>query len=77
MFNANLLYSAYASEVLPMALRVYFTSWTNMCFIIGQLLAAGVLRACLSRDDQWGYRIPFAIQVRQNFASAIITLICS
>lgn len=55
---------AYASEVLPMALRVYFTSWTNMCFIIGQLIAAGVLRACLSRDDQWGYRIPFAIQVR-------------
>ncbi|KAK5046594.1 hypothetical protein LTR84_007355 [Exophiala bonariae] len=52
----------YASECLPMALRVYFTSWTNMCFIIGQLIAAGVLRACLERDDQWGFRIPFAIQ---------------
>ncbi|KAF5534439.1 maltose permease MAL31 [Fusarium mexicanum] len=53
---------AYASEMLPMVLRVYFTSWTNMCFIIGQLIAAGVLRGCLSRDDEWGYKIPFAIQ---------------
>jgi SP family general alpha glucoside:H+ symporter-like MFS transporter len=25
---------AYASEVLPLRLRVYLTSWTNMCFII-------------------------------------------
>ncbi|KFA50081.1 hypothetical protein S40293_08598 [Stachybotrys chartarum IBT 40293] len=53
---------AYASEMLPMVLRVYFTSWTNMCFIIGQFLAAGVLRACLVRDDEWGFRIPFALQ---------------
>lgn len=28
---------AYASECLPMVLRVYLTSWTNMCFIIGKL----------------------------------------
>ena len=54
---------AYASEMLPMVLRVYFTSWTNMCFIIGQFIAAGVLRACLVRQDEWGFRIPFALQV--------------
>uniref|UniRef100_A0A8H7NEP7 Major facilitator superfamily (MFS) profile domain-containing protein n=1 Tax=Bionectria ochroleuca TaxID=29856 RepID=A0A8H7NEP7_BIOOC len=53
---------AYASEMLPMVLRVYFTSWTNMCFIIGQFIASGVLRVCLSRDDEWGFRIPFALQ---------------
>ncbi|KAL2426167.1 Maltose permease MAL31 [Exophiala dermatitidis] len=52
----------YASEVLPMSLRVYFTSWTNMCFIIGQLLAAGVLRACLGLNGEWGFRLPFAGQ---------------
>lgn len=57
---------AYASEMLPMVLRVYFTSWTNMCFILGQFLAAGVLRACLVRDDEWGYRIPFALQVSNS-----------
>jgi SP family general alpha glucoside:H+ symporter-like MFS transporter len=53
---------AYASEVLPLSLRVYFTSWTNMCFIIGQLIAAGVLAGLVSRPDEWSYRIPFAIQ---------------
>ena len=53
---------AYASEVLPLQLRVYFTSYTNMCFIIGQFLSGGVLRGLVTRDDQWGYKIPFAIQ---------------
>ena len=33
-----------------------------MCFIIGQLIAAGVLEGLLSRTDEWSYRIPFAIQ---------------
>ncbi|KAG9252440.1 maltose permease MAL31 [Emericellopsis atlantica] len=53
---------AYASEVLPLSLRVYFTSWTNMCFIIGQLIAAGVLAGLVNTPDQWAYRIPFALQ---------------
>jgi MFS transporter, SP family, general alpha glucoside:H+ symporter len=55
---------AYASEVLPLSLRVYLTSYTNMCFIIGQLIAAGVLQGLSGRTDEWAYRIPFAIQVR-------------
>jgi SP family general alpha glucoside:H+ symporter-like MFS transporter len=46
----------YASEVLPLAIRVYLTSYTNMCFIIGQLIAAGVLNGLVSRTDEWGYR---------------------
>ena len=53
---------AYASEVLPLTLRVYLTSYTNMCFIMGQLIAAGVLAGLVKRTDEWGYRIPFAIQ---------------
>lgn len=53
---------AFASEILPMVLRIYFTSFTNMCFCIGQLIAAGVLRALADRPDEWSYRIPFAIQ---------------
>lgn len=65
---------AYASEVLPMPLRVYFTSWTNMCFIIGQLLAAGVLRACLNLDGEWGFRLPFAGQ--WVWPSFLIPLLC-
>ena len=65
---------AYASEMLPMVLRVYFTSWTNMCFIIGQFIASGVLRACLVRDDEWGFRIPFALQ--WFWPAWIIPLLC-
>lgn len=53
---------AYASEVLPLQLRVYFTSYTNMCFIMGQLISGGVLRGLVNRTDEWGYRIPFALQ---------------
>ncbi|KAH6953617.1 hypothetical protein HG530_013018 [Fusarium avenaceum] len=53
---------AYASEVLPTSLRTYMTSYTNMCFIIGQLISAGVLKGLSTRVDEWGYKIPFAIQ---------------
>ncbi|GJC80409.1 maltose permease MAL31 [Colletotrichum liriopes] len=53
---------AYASEVLPLALRVYLTTWTNMCFIIGQLMSAAVLAGLLPRKDEWSFRIPFALQ---------------
>ncbi|KAK0120541.1 hypothetical protein ONS96_010746 [Cadophora gregata f. sp. sojae] len=53
---------AYASEVLPLSLRVYMTSYTNMCFIMGQLIAAGVLSSLSTPNDQWAYRIPFALQ---------------
>jgi MFS transporter, SP family, general alpha glucoside:H+ symporter len=33
-----------------------------MCWVIGQLIAAGVNRASVVRHDQWAYKIPFAIQ---------------
>jgi SP family general alpha glucoside:H+ symporter-like MFS transporter len=53
---------AYASEVLPLALRVYLTSYTNMCFIIGQLIAAATLAGLVGWDSEWAFRIPFAVQ---------------
>ncbi|KAK9327602.1 hypothetical protein V1520DRAFT_314768 [Lipomyces starkeyi] len=53
---------AYASEVLPLSLRVYFTSYTNMCFIIGQLIASGVLEGLVHLDSEWAYRIPYGLQ---------------
>jgi SP family general alpha glucoside:H+ symporter-like MFS transporter len=33
-----------------------------MCFIIGQLIAAGVLAGLVGWDSEWSYRIPFALQ---------------
>lgn len=32
------------------------------CIFSGQLISAGVLRGLVHRQDQWGYRIPFALQ---------------
>jgi MFS transporter, SP family, general alpha glucoside:H+ symporter len=54
--------TTYAAEVCPVALRAYLTTYVNLCWVFGQLLASGVLKAAVTREDQWGYRIPFALQ---------------
>jgi SP family general alpha glucoside:H+ symporter-like MFS transporter len=54
--------AAYASEVCPVVLRPYLTTFINMCWVFGQFVAAGVNRGSVSRDDQWAYRIPFGVQ---------------
>lgn len=53
---------SYASEVCPTNLRGYLTTYVNLCWAIGQFIAAGVLEGLIHRQDQWGYRIPFAVQ---------------
>jgi SP family general alpha glucoside:H+ symporter-like MFS transporter len=53
---------AYASEVCPVVLRGYLTTYANICWVIGQILSSGVLRALLSQTNEWAYRIPFALQ---------------
>lgn len=53
---------AYASEVAPLALRGVLTSYTNLCFVIGQLLANGVTAGTSKLDNHWAYSIPFALQ---------------
>ncbi|OBT51580.1 hypothetical protein VE04_07717 [Pseudogymnoascus sp. 24MN13] len=54
--------TTYAAEVCPVALRGYLTTYINLCWVMGQLIASGVLRGMLTRDDKWGYKIPFAFQ---------------
>ncbi|KAJ4309160.1 hypothetical protein N0V84_011666 [Fusarium piperis] len=56
------LTTTYAAEVCPTHLRAYLTTYVNLCWVMGQFIASGVLRAMLSRDDKWGYKIPFALQ---------------
>ncbi|KJZ77675.1 hypothetical protein HIM_02852 [Hirsutella minnesotensis 3608] len=56
------LTTTYASEVCPTHLRAYLTTYVNLCWVIGQFLASGVLRAMILRDDKWGYKIPFALE---------------
>ncbi|KAI0018663.1 putative MFS alpha-glucoside transporter [Xylariomycetidae sp. FL0641] len=52
----------YASEVCPVALRGYLTTYINCCWGIGQMIGVGVLMGNLWRTDQWAYRIPYALQ---------------
>ncbi|SPO27230.1 probable maltose permease (MalP) [Ustilago trichophora] len=56
------LASAYASEICPVSLRPLLTTYVNLCWVFGQLLAAGVLRATVVRTDTWAWRIPYAVQ---------------
>jgi len=56
------LTTAYAAEVMPVPLRCYLTTYVNLCWVMGQFIASGVLRAMLSNTTEWAYRIPFALQ---------------
>lgn len=56
------LTTSYAAEVTPVALRPYLTTWVNGCWVVGQLIASGILRATVNRTDHWAYKIPYAIQ---------------
>lgn len=56
------LTTTYAAEVCPVALRPYLTTYVNLCWVIGQLIAAGILKAFVGGTSQWSYRIPYAIQ---------------
>lgn len=53
---------AYASEVCPVVLRGYLTTFINLTWIIGQLISAGVLRGVQGMEGRWAYDIPFALQ---------------
>ncbi|KAK4230310.1 general substrate transporter [Podospora fimiseda] len=52
----------YASEVCPVAMRGYLTTYVNFCWGLGQLIGIGVIMSMLDRDDEWAYRIPYALQ---------------
>jgi MFS transporter, SP family, general alpha glucoside:H+ symporter len=47
----------YASEVCPVALRGYLTTYVNFCWGWGQVVGSGVIKAMLNRTDQWAYRV--------------------
>ncbi|ROV88418.1 hypothetical protein VSDG_09212 [Cytospora chrysosperma] len=53
---------AYASEVCPVVLRGHLTSYVNLCFVMGQLLANGTTAGTETLDTHWAYSLPFALQ---------------
>ena len=48
--------------MVPVCLRAYLTTYVNLCWVIGQFLASGVLKGVSERRDEWAYRIPYALQ---------------
>ncbi|RMZ15625.1 hypothetical protein D0860_01550 [Hortaea werneckii] len=52
----------YASEVCPVALRGVLTSYINLCFVLGQLIANGVTAGTSRLKSHWAYSAPFAAQ---------------
>lgn len=43
-------------------MRGYLTTYVNFCWGAGQEIAVGILMALLKREDEWAYRIPYALQ---------------
>jgi SP family general alpha glucoside:H+ symporter-like MFS transporter len=52
----------YASEVCPVALRGILTSYVNLSFVTGQLIANGVIAGTSKLSSHWAYSAPFAAQ---------------
>jgi SP family general alpha glucoside:H+ symporter-like MFS transporter len=56
------LAATYAAEVVPSVIRAAILSNVNMCWLIGQLMGTGILRALIKNASDWSYRLPFALQ---------------
>ncbi|KAK9455008.1 general substrate transporter [Dipodascopsis uninucleata] len=54
--------TTYAAEVCPVALRGYLTVFVALCWTIGYLIGGGVLRGLLHLENEWAYKIAFALQ---------------
>ncbi|SCU96754.1 LAMI_0F07624g1_1 [Lachancea mirantina] len=54
----------YATEVCPLVLRFYLTTWVNICWVLGQIMASGVLKHSQENlaNSAMAYRLPFALQ---------------
>ncbi|KAH6880105.1 general substrate transporter [Thelonectria olida] len=53
---------AYASEIVPLALRGACTASLQMSWSIGSIIVAGVTYAYNKRTDEWSWRVPLALQ---------------
>lgn len=53
---------AYASEIVPLALRGACTATLQMSWSIGGIIVAGATYGYNQRTDEWSWRIPLALQ---------------
>lgn len=54
--SVEALSTAYAAEICPLVMRRYLTAFVNICWGFELLFSAGVVRASLELDSQWGWR---------------------
>lgn len=47
----------YAADVMPVHIRQYLTTYVNLCWVFGQIIASGVLRGMVGNTTQWAYRV--------------------
>ena len=47
---------------MPVTLRGYLLASINLCWVCGQLLATGIIKALINNTSHWSYRLPFALQ---------------
>ena len=53
---------AYASEVVPLALRGACTATLQMSWSIGGIIVAAATLGYNTRNDEWAWRVPLALQ---------------
>lgn len=53
----------YASEVMPIVLRSYLLSNINLCWLIGQITAVGVLRGLIKIKSKWMFKLSFGLEL--------------
>lgn len=53
---------SYASEVCPTVLRLYLTTYVNVCWVFGQLISSCILKGMLSSTMKDSWKVPFGIQ---------------
>lgn len=53
---------AYASEIVPLALRGACTATLQMSWSIGSIIVAGASLSYNKRNDEWAWRVPLALQ---------------
>ncbi|KAF5970029.1 general alpha-glucoside permease [Fusarium coicis] len=62
LLASQALCATYAAEVVPSVIRAAILSNVNICWLIGQLMGTGILRALIKNASDWSYRLPFALQ---------------
>lgn len=56
------LTTSYASDVCPTPIRAYFTMWTNLCWVLGQLMGSVIQRVLVNNLTELNYKLPLGLQ---------------